>query len=451
MSDGHITITYEPVIRTLTGKICSLEALARWNDPIHGEISPRIFVPVLEECRMIHLLDHFIMKQAAIDQYHHLQQEILQPPVILNLSRCDFELMDPCRELALLMEKYHLPHAYFQIEVTETALAQDEGIIAEALRQFRSQGHPVILDNFGKGYSSLAALKKYAKDWGRDTISGRFHVRHANGNYLWKTFEVVFFQQKNHPYLLLCLRDFLFENQPNKENLLRNVMASYGFTSPTEDKGSNIGDAQLWRSLMHFSHRKLFWKDTEGRFLGANPAFLRFYGIERSNYRGMILASADYGNWTALISWNGHDYIFSDGIDIQQLTQESHTEEPTDLQHISVNDAINLAIREEDPDKGITHMLAKIGQILAAERIILMEEEEDGFHLRCSYDWHKDDVAGNLLRRIEKHLKAHAASAALGYVIRQAPFGDIDDIIHEADANMYRDKQKKHRTREDLL
>lgn len=59
--------------------------------------------------------------------------------------------------------------------------------------------------------------------------------------------------------------------------------------------------------------------------------------------------------------------------------------------------------------------------------------------------------AGNLLRRIEKHLKAHAASATLGYVIRQAPFGDIDDIIHEADANMYRDKQKKHRTREDLL
>ena len=275
MSDGHITITYEPVICTLTGKICSLEALARWNDPIHGEISPRIFVPVLEECRMIHLLDHFIMKQAAIDQYHHLQQEILQPPVILNLSRCDFELMDPCRELALLMEKYHLPHAYFQIEVTETALAQDEGIIAEAIRQFRSQGHPIILDNFGKGYSSLAALKKYAKDWGRDTISGRFHVRHANGNYLWKTFEVVFFQQKNHPYLLLCLRDFLFENQPHKENLLRNVMASYGFTRPTEDKGSNIGDAQLWRSLMHFSHRKLFWKDTEGRFLGASPAFLR--------------------------------------------------------------------------------------------------------------------------------------------------------------------------------
>lgn len=80
-------------------------------------------------------------------------------------------------------------------------------------------------------------------------------------------------------------------------------------------------------------------------------------------------------------------------------------------------------------------MLAKIGQILAAERIILREEEEDGFHLR----------------RIEKHLKTHAASAALGYVICQAPFGDIDDIIHEADANMYRGKQKKHRTREDLL
>ncbi len=1264
LHDGHITVCYEPVVRALTGKICSLEALARWDDPIHGLIPPQTFIPVLEECKKIHLLDHFIMKQAAIDQYHHRQQEIIQPPVILNLSRRDFTLMNPCRELGALTEKYHLPHSNFQIEVTETAFVEDEEAISSALRCFRAHGYAIILDNFGHGYSSLTALQHYAideisldrrffqefneetrkiltsivlmtknlgihiaaegvntlsqvqflrnigcekiqgdvvrqflpnaediasqlresfsietpvegqifnqagltnlitdtpvailmddgnifsllaaneaykkelhtaglssfkeanriieflptvlrdkirtlanqaissrkteemtcigegqyfhfhlktlagtnglylhraelrhlhsenkvrdntvhydrvvrnilhiyqdiylvdladnrievlesavsrypvgqrlhgimksfleyashhiheadrsrflrfiRDLGQqqqpshldpNTISGLFRVRQSNGNYRWKTFEVVFFRQKNHPCRLICLRDFLFENHPHKEELLRTVMASYGFNSFASNNNDSINDAQLWYSLMHFSHRKLFWKDKEGRFLGASPAFLHFYGLESSNdligktdddigwhisnakmdsneeavlqkgipvhnghgqcitrgrqhtisfskypiydglnivgllgefrdleeqeqqqalqrrlylideetnfynYRGMILASVefadnlrlhdesyvgamlvvpefdiiaktygphirkrlllylrdiirrempanlvaahtgsgifvllqknislgemrerlkeikqtiietteidsyactmtchyaledgtegrtsdeflkilserclgtlpafgitglrgdyisfelekfdhlnrliyianastrelvyanpaflkqfhlpedfhyagkkcyeiitggqepcrscplehlahdrfsfrkvhlpwisrDYWDWKTLISWNGHDYIFADGIEIKSIAEASSVPEIADVQDdIPINDIIALSIREEDPTKGIMRILAKLGQALEAEHVVLMEEENDGFHLNCSYEWTRSDCpplqpqlhhlpilnvkpiydafaenpilliedslqfkkqhpdlsffvpsikrfaaghvvigdrslgyitilnptkeklpaaapllqtaihvssillrnrdtlsylhelstvdqltdignrraldnylkdkiqngvsyaiiftdinglkktndtyghergdlliqtvafvlteimgrgrvfrlggdeflsitpcenaigAGNLLQRIEVNLKAHKASAALGYVIEKAPFGDIDALIKRADANMYHDKQQKHMTREEL-
>lgn len=1265
LHDGHISICYEPVVRALTGKVCSLEALARWDDPIHGKIPPNIFVPVLEEEHKIHLLDHFIMKKAAIDQYHHLQRKFIQPPVILNLSRCDFALMDPCKELAELTEKYHLPHANFQIEITETAFTQHEEVLADAIRRFRSQGHPIILDNFGYGYSSLAALQRYAideisldrvffhqfhedtrkiltsivlmaknlgihvaaegvqtlhqcqflrnigcekvhgavcqnflhtngdiveqlqeelliespvegqifkqagltnlitdtpvailLDTGADfsllaaneayqkelraaglnsqkeanrvieflppiiqdriralanqairshkqeeitcigegqyfhfhlktlagtnglylqraelrhlmaenevqdnsshydhivrnllhiypdiylmdlernridiieatvghykagehlhgimksflayasyhihpsdrqrflhfirdigqqkqssrfqphTESGLFRVKQANGSYRWQTFEVIFFQQKNHPCRLICLHDFIFENQPEKEQLLRTIMASYGYTSLPENTGeNNISDEQLWHSLMHFSHRKLFWKDMQGRFVGASPAFLRFYGLESINdligktdddigwhisnaqmdrheetvlkqglpihdghghcithgrqhtisfskypiysglnivgllgefrdleeqekqqalqrrlylvdeetnfynYRGMILASvefadnlrlhgedyvgamliipefdriaktygphiqkrlllylrdtirremkknlvaahtgsgifvlfqkhmsigemrerlkeiekamhtmteidgyactlschyaleqgteartsdeflkilserclgnlpafgitghhgdsisfelekfdhlnrliyitdpltyelvyvnpyllsrfhlpesfqyagkkcyeliagsqepcqncprkrlthdrfsfrklhlpwtgSDYWCWNTLITWNGDDYIFSDSIDVKHLTNAFSSPENINVLDASIHDIVTLSIQEEDPTRGIMKMLDKIGRSLAAGHVLLMEEEPDGFHLSCSYEWHSKDAAllqtslrhlpildvkplydafaqdsillvedishyeqkhpdllfhvsglkrfaaghvvigdhsvgyisilnpekekfpsvapllkaamhvcsillrnrnnisylqelstvdqltgignrralndylknkiqngvsyaiiftdinglkktndtyghergdlliqtvsfvlteimgrdkvfrlggdeflsitpcenaigaGNLLQRIEANLKAHRASAALGYVIETAPFGNIDDLIRKADANMYHDKQAKHLTREDLM
>lgn len=53
------------MIRSLTGKLCGMEALARWIDPERGMISPGVFVPILEEARLIHQLDQFVLNQSA--------------------------------------------------------------------------------------------------------------------------------------------------------------------------------------------------------------------------------------------------------------------------------------------------------------------------------------------------------------------------------------------------
>lgn len=569
LRNGSFTVCYEPVLRALTGKICSFEALARWHDPVYGSISPHDFIPVLEARDKIHLLDYFVAKVTMQNLQARRRQELPIVPVILNLSRRDFLVSDPIGVLNHLTKKYQLPHIYFQIEITETAFVEDEDVITEAIYRLRQNGYTVTLDNFGEGHSSLAALQRCAideislariffedftentrlllisillmaktlgihtaaegvqteeqadflriigcekiqgavchtpgtttsspevrfaqshrfetlleqqvfrqagltnlvtetpvalfADNGKDlrlltananyqkmlqigglggikeantrlrnmpqliqerlrtladkairshepeteffvtdsqyfplrlqniagtngfyihraeiqflqrdkplaavesydhivrhlmqfyhdiylidikqncleiiaanvstakagshlygimtsfmnfanlhihqddhkrflhyihrltTISQSdiyatrfdlFRVKMPNGGYHWKNFSLTAFQHTGRPCQLLCLRDFVFEELPDRNNLINTVMASYGFTTLPEDQERQITDAALWRTLTQFSHRKLFWKDKEGRFCGASPAFLRYYGIQ---------------------------------------------------------------------------------------------------------------------------------------------------------------------------
>ena len=59
---GHIKVYYQPVVRTITNEVCSMEALARWDDPQLGLLSPAIFIPALEEAKLIHKLDTCIIE-----------------------------------------------------------------------------------------------------------------------------------------------------------------------------------------------------------------------------------------------------------------------------------------------------------------------------------------------------------------------------------------------------
>ncbi|MCC6095161.1 MAG: EAL domain-containing protein, partial [Eubacterium sp.] len=65
LEEGHIKIYYQPVVRTLSGKVCSFEALARWEDPQKGMISPSVFVPVLERARRIGRLDQYMIEHVV--------------------------------------------------------------------------------------------------------------------------------------------------------------------------------------------------------------------------------------------------------------------------------------------------------------------------------------------------------------------------------------------------
>lgn len=95
MEKGHVHVYYQPIIRALTGKVCSVEALARWEDPEKGMIFPGSFIPVLEKMKLIHLLDCYVIESTA-RIYHRLKKSghpII--PVSVNLSRVDFDTMKP--------------------------------------------------------------------------------------------------------------------------------------------------------------------------------------------------------------------------------------------------------------------------------------------------------------------------------------------------------------------
>lgn len=162
--EGWIHIFYQPVIRALTGKLCGVEALARWEDPERGSLSPAAFIPALEEAGKIFLLDRYVMQGAAKMLHDRFERGRPVVPVSVNLSRHDFAYFDPCAELTQLCSQYDLPHMYLRVEITETVLAGDEAEACQAVRRLGEAGFGVMLDDFGTGYSSLSVLQQYAID-----------------------------------------------------------------------------------------------------------------------------------------------------------------------------------------------------------------------------------------------------------------------------------------------
>lgn len=175
MSNGYITVLYQPIVRLSTGKICGAEALARWNDPEKGIIPPNEFIPTLENYREIHKLDIYAVKKVCDD--YRLRNEAGLPvvPLSVNLSRLDFELCDIIREIESAVTVSKIPRNMMNIELTESINDEDMTVLNLGIERFRAMGYEIWMDDFGSGYSSLNVLK----DYNFDTI--KFDMKFLNG------------------------------------------------------------------------------------------------------------------------------------------------------------------------------------------------------------------------------------------------------------------------------
>lgn len=164
VAQGNIRVLYQPIVRLSTGKICEVEALARWNDPELGMISPGEFIPTLEEYREIHKLDVYAMKQVCRDYHERDAEGLPLLPVSVNLSRLDFELCDIIGEIEHSVTLNNIPRKMLHIEITESINDEDTMVLNLGIEKFRALGYEVWMDDFGSGYSSLNVLKDYNFD-----------------------------------------------------------------------------------------------------------------------------------------------------------------------------------------------------------------------------------------------------------------------------------------------
>lgn len=164
IANGYIKLFYQPIVSTADGSICGLEALARWDDPNYGMLSPGAFIEVLEEYRLIYKLDKYIIEQACRDYRDAADNKKSFAPVSLNFSRLDFELCDIVGYLCECVEKYNVPKRFMDIEITESAMMDEQDFLPDAIEKLRGLGYKVWLDDFGSGYSSLNVLKDFQFD-----------------------------------------------------------------------------------------------------------------------------------------------------------------------------------------------------------------------------------------------------------------------------------------------
>jgi predicted signal transduction protein with EAL and GGDEF domain len=160
MDQGWIQVYYQPVVRTLTGKLCGAEALARWIDPVHGMLSPAQFIPVLEDHGLTADFDIYIAEQVCKDYRARADQGLSTVPVSINLSRKDFRHPDLTRRLEELAQKYGVPRENMNIEITESAFVRHQERLRHYIKSFHELGYQVWMDDFGTAYSSLGSLKE---------------------------------------------------------------------------------------------------------------------------------------------------------------------------------------------------------------------------------------------------------------------------------------------------
>lgn len=161
---GWIRVYYQPVVGTLSDKISSMEALSRWIDPKYGFLSPASFIPVLENYRIVYLVDLYVLECVCRDIRHAIHAELPVPSVSVNLSRHDLEVPDLHERINDIISKYKIPHSLIHFEITESALIAKEELVYRHIEQFHKEGFEIWLDDFGSGYSSLNTLQNYDFD-----------------------------------------------------------------------------------------------------------------------------------------------------------------------------------------------------------------------------------------------------------------------------------------------
>ncbi|MBR6486806.1 MAG: EAL domain-containing protein [Lachnospiraceae bacterium] len=162
--EGYIKVYYQPIIDVSSGRVCALEALARWQDPDLGLLSPAEFIDTLEEYREIHKLDACVIGRVLKDHVAAVGEGRVCVPVSVNLSRLDFELCDVARMINDLIAEYDVDRKYLEIEITESALSRNAAALNKAIDSLRIAKHNLWLDDFGAGYSSFNVLKDYSFD-----------------------------------------------------------------------------------------------------------------------------------------------------------------------------------------------------------------------------------------------------------------------------------------------
>ncbi len=159
MDEGQFEVHYQPQTDMSTGEVVGLEALARWNHPERGYISPVQFIPVAEECGLIRPLGDWVLRSACQQMADWSRGGLKGLKVAVNVSVRQL-VHDSFGDevLAILMETGCLAQQ-LELEITESVLMQNGDKTLALLERLHQRGIGIAIDDFGTGYSSMAQLK----------------------------------------------------------------------------------------------------------------------------------------------------------------------------------------------------------------------------------------------------------------------------------------------------
>ncbi len=164
VEQGELRVVYQAKVDARTGRIVGAEALARWQHPQRGSISPAEFIPIAEESGLIVALTHVVLDLVGAQLATWRDGGLPPLPVSVNLDGQSLQSDGLVERIRSTLTRFALPTSLLELEVTETGLMQDLDASTRVLRDLKGLGIKLAIDDFGTGYSSLTYLKRFPLD-----------------------------------------------------------------------------------------------------------------------------------------------------------------------------------------------------------------------------------------------------------------------------------------------
>ncbi len=154
-SDG-LKLHYQPIIDARTGRLVGREALLRWSHPVRGPIPPDQFVPIIEDAGLIHQIGDWVIREACAEAM--LWPDDLR--IAVNISAAQLAGPGIAETVISALASTGMEPGRLELEVTESIFIGDDVSTLAALERLRAIGVRLVLDDFGKGYSSFGYLSR---------------------------------------------------------------------------------------------------------------------------------------------------------------------------------------------------------------------------------------------------------------------------------------------------
>ena len=156
LAANALALAYQPIVDATTSKVIAREALLRWRHPARGDISPELFIPIIEDSGLIHQIGDWVIREACAEAAGWEDEA----RIAVNVSAAQLSGKGLAKTVLSALASSGLKPSRLELEVTESVFLGDDTETLASLERLRALGVRLVLDDFGKGYSSFGYLSR---------------------------------------------------------------------------------------------------------------------------------------------------------------------------------------------------------------------------------------------------------------------------------------------------
>jgi EAL domain-containing protein (putative c-di-GMP-specific phosphodiesterase class I) len=164
VQNREFELFYQPKVTLSNGSVCGVEALLRWRREDKTEISPAVFVPLLESLGLIEQVGRWVIITVCKQISLWIRSGHQPYQIAVNVSGKQITEGDLVDLISHTLQLYGVDARWLEIELTESSLMENTAPTISCLQRLRALGIKISIDDFGTGYSSLAYLQRFPID-----------------------------------------------------------------------------------------------------------------------------------------------------------------------------------------------------------------------------------------------------------------------------------------------